>query len=109
MRLSDLVSEGASCPQSCPILCGAALPALRQLPRRVKHPQDFHSVTSHSVRDDVPGLGHDQLPCAVYTPRAAKSWLRGQLRNRLEHALDHETSGYRIVRSNKGGFFVEVA
>jgi hypothetical protein len=45
----------------------------------------------------------------VYTPRAAESWLLGQLRNRLEHPLDHETRGDRIVCGDKGRFFVEVA
>jgi hypothetical protein len=75
----------------------------------VKHPQDFHNVASHSVWDDVPGLGHDQLSSAVDTPWAAESRLLCQLRNRLEHQLDHETRGYRIVSSDKGRFFVEVA
>jgi hypothetical protein len=45
----------------------------------------------------------------VDTPGAAETWLLGQLRNRLEYPLDHETGGYRIVSSNEGRFFVEVA
>jgi hypothetical protein len=70
---------------------GPGLPTLRQPPGRVEHPQDFHGLTAHSVRDDVPGLGHYQLPCAVHAHGAAESWLLGQPRNRLEYPLDHET------------------
>jgi hypothetical protein len=90
-------------------LRGARLPAFRQAPRGVKHPQDFYRVAAHPVRDEVPGLGDDQLSRAGYTPRAAESLLLRQLRNRLEDALDHQTRGNRIVRGNKGGFFIEVA
>jgi hypothetical protein len=75
----------------------------------VKYPQDFHGVAPHSVRDEVSGLGHDQLPCAVYTPRAAESGLLGQLCNRLEYPRDHETRGHHIVSGNKRRFLVEVA
>lgn len=71
----------------------ARLPALRQAPSGVKHPQDLNNVAPHSVRDDISGFGDDQFPCAVYAPRAAESWLLSQLPDRLEYPLDHETRG----------------
>src|SRR5256885_16735826 len=43
----------------------------RPLPRRVKHPQDFHRISSNPIRNEVRRFGNDQLPCPWNSPSSA--------------------------------------
>ena len=71
----------------------------RAAPGSVEHPQDLDGLTADAVRDDVARPGNDQLPCAGRPPGPAHSRLLRLLCNCIEHALDHEPRGRRIVSS----------
>src|SRR6266576_1688233 len=43
----------------------------RPLPRRVKHPQDFHRISSNPIRNEVRRFGNDQLPRPWNSPSSA--------------------------------------
>jgi len=75
----------------------------------MEHAQDLDRYTAHPVGYDVVRLDHEQFTGSRHSTRSTESWLRRQLRNGIEYALDHETRGRRVVSSDVGGFVVEVA
>jgi hypothetical protein len=61
--------------------------------------QDLDGLTADVVRDDVAHPGNGQLPCAGRPPGPAHSRLWRQLCSCIEHALDREPRGRRIISS----------
>ncbi len=81
---------------------------LLPLPRRVRHSQNFHCISSHSIGNDVRRFGIDQLPRPRNSRRPAHRWILIQQIHGPQNLLHHAPCRRWIIHCNVSRFCIQV-